>query len=170
MPLSVAALSDAFVLITNGLDPVSAADAWATAFDTYFQDATVPVVAATVIGGVTAVPKASMAAAMVALVQVDFPTALQTGIIAYWAGCVVLTGSGLFTPVVPPLALIVPPVLLTTPTDGLKNAIITVGAANKLASLNRTDAALAFATVIHPFNLGGTATQVVPPPTPHPIT
>jgi len=136
----------------------------ATAFDTYFQGATVAGIPVT--PGSTAGAKAAMSGALVGISAPGAGAAkIQAGIIAYW---------GAVVPAAVTIWVTVPPIISATPPPGLAGiaaAITPVFASNQAGDLPLATAANNVANAIHPTQLGGIAVIGPPPPggTPTPI-
>jgi hypothetical protein len=128
---------------------------FASAFETYFLGATVvtiPVNAGSLTNSKNALKGAMTGAAS------DAATAIQNGIIAFWAQ--VAIDFLLIWTVTPPITLITPPPNLGT----LAAALNAQFALNITGELSLVDATAAIAGVIHPTQLGGLATLGPPPP------
>ena len=126
------------------------ADAW----HTYFSSAQ----AGAVPYAPSSVPRDAMAGAMTGL-STTGSVAIQAGVTAYWVA--VAAGGPVFFPTA----------TLVTPAPGLAGiaaALVPVFLANTLGSLDLASSCSAIATVLHPLNLGGTAT--LPGPVVTPIT
>jgi hypothetical protein len=133
---------------------------FATAFDNYFQGASV---LGTPVTGSTAAAKAAMIGAMTGL-STTGAAAITAGITAYW---------GVITPAVATIWVLVPPLVSATPPPTLAAitaALTATFTANKDASLSLSASAAAVAANIHTNQLGGIAIQsTLPSPTPQPI-
>jgi hypothetical protein len=160
MPLSQSKLASELEAMEPVATEIEAIYNFATAFDTYFQDASVIGLPVT---GTTAPAKVAMIAAMPGL-SITGALSMTAGVVAYWG--VIATTVAVVWPLVPPLTSGTPPPLLSTMTAGLIAAFL----ANTAAQLNLSDSAAAIAAVMHPLQLGGIAIQsTIPVPTPQPI-
>jgi hypothetical protein len=140
--------------IQNTATLIAAINAWAVAWKTYFTDAEsngVPILTP-----ILDTAEAAMAGAMGAL-GTNAAAAITSGITSWWATLVasppvVFTGCVAIAPA-PGIA-------------GIAAALVPVFLANTIGGLSKADALSAIAGVLHPANLGGTATFPGPVVTP----
>lgn len=154
MAMSQATLSSGLQGLTPTMSEAEAAANLADAWDTYFSAAAAGVPYA----GLPAAKSAFQAA----LTGMSSPgagaTALQTAVTAYWTALVTAPAAA-FSGCI----LITPPPAIGT----IAAALAPVFAANVAANASTADACDAIASVLHPINLGGTAT--FPPAVVQPI-
>lgn len=130
---------------------------FATAFDNYFQGASVN--GTPVAGGATSAAKSAMISAMSGAGAPNAGAlAIQTGITAYWG--VIIPAAIATWPSTPPVITATPPPTLAT----IAAALTPVFAANTSGSLSLADSADAIAQALHPTQLGGIAICGPPPP------
>lgn len=160
MPLSQATLASEMEAMVPVETEAEGIDNFATAFETYFYDASV--LAVTPTPGSLAGATTAMKSAMVG-VSAAGASAIQAGIVAFW-GVVAVSAASIWT--------LAPPLTLSTPPPGLAGiaaALQPVFVSNTASELDLEDACAAIAAALHPTQLGGTATQTGAPPLVHPI-
>lgn len=159
--LSQAALKSGLAQLTPTTSEATGIDRFATAFKTYFEDATVD--------GVSVVPAAlagadtALRAALVGISAGGASTKIQAALAAWWVA-VSASAAAIWPGHSPPvLSATVPPTLAT-----LATALEAVFAANLAARAELADAADAIATAMHAATIGGVA-PVGPPAASFPI-
>ena len=158
MVMTSVVLANQFASLPNVDNEADAITNMTNAFITFFSDMScggIPCIPAVL----QTTPKTAMSAAMVGLSTAG-ATAIQSGITAFWTACVPLAAT-----IFPTAILIVPPPTIST----VAVTILPVGQANISGNLDKITACNAMALAIYPLMLGGTATLVLPPPTPTPI-
>jgi hypothetical protein len=158
MALSQSTLSTELQNIANATSEPPARAAFAAAFSSYMLGATSN--GAPLNGAIATAAEAAMEVALAGMsADGAAATAIQTGVIAYWAALNVPTAFGAsVSPTVPPTGL-----------AGLGAALSAVFATNISGSLDKAPACDAIAAVWHPLMLGGLATFLTPPPVTFPI-
>lgn len=162
MPLVSATLGSELANLVPVDNEPDAINNFATAFDNYFQGATVAGIAVT--PGTTAPAKSAMVAAMTGLSTAG-AAAIQAGIVAYWTAIV---------PAAPTVWVTVPVALVAIPPPGLSGIAATLASvfsANATANAPLATAANNVAAALHAAQLGGVVVLSPPPPggTPMPI-
>jgi len=158
MALTEAKMKDELMALGLYGTEAEAAEAWAVAFDNYFQDAAT--MGVPVAPGSTAAAKSAMQAGLVGLSTAG-AAAIMTGITAYW-GVVASAASSIWAGTL----AAVPPTTLAA----IQAALEAVFAANIAAEASKEDAMTAIAAVLHANTLGGLANWPPPPgPGPQPI-
>jgi hypothetical protein len=123
-------------------------DRFASAWETYFYDASVGGIPAN--GGTLAGATSAMKSAMVGITQPNAGSiSIQNGIIAFW-GVVASSAASIWT-TVPPCTGATPPPSLAT----ISSVLDGVFASNVASKLSLADACSAIASSLHTLNLGG---------------
>jgi hypothetical protein len=132
-------------------DEESARDAWASAFEKYFESATAGIVP--VVPSALATPQSDMADGMTGL-SVTGPLAIQAGVSAFWTAlaAIAVTAFPLSTTVTPPAGIT------------SLSATLTAVFSSNIVGLKSQDASYdAIATAIHSACAGGIAIFSIPP-------
>jgi hypothetical protein len=161
--LDQSVLASELAALVETLDELVAAENLSTAWDNYFQGATVAGVP--VVPGTTEPARLAMQAALAGMSAPGAGPALYVAsLAAYWGG--ISLAAVAIWPLAPPLASVTPPPGLAT----LLAALLPVFVANVAGSLSKVDATAAIAAVQHASaGLGGIAINTAGPPVTFPV-
>jgi hypothetical protein len=161
MTLSIGKLAVELERLVPVIETAEGIGNFADGFTAYFYESELQIVPApplwgTIDGSLDAARDA-LVAAMVLTAAVDAAGAISAGITAFW-GAISANPVAVWS-AVPVIAVVTPPPSLAS----IGAAVAATGTANIAAGLGLKEAAYAMATTIHPFILGGTATDTTAP-------
>jgi len=165
MALSAATLASEFNNLSLYSDSASAAEDWAEAFTTYFEDAvTAPSGVGVVVAQLRGVgsPKEGLKSALLSITPGSAASDLETGLAAFWAPIIAAPATffpGMILPASAPGGI-----------SGVGTTLQSTFDSNTSGSKSKSDCADLVAADIHSANSGGIVTKPGTPPTPETIT